>query len=141
VKVLDRNAVVRGAVVGLVCFVPLSALRVVADRNVDDFDASGWAPVFALALFAVYLLAGFVAGRLAADAPLSNGIVGAISAFVLWIPVRIVIWALRDSGVGLVTGSDPVFTPARLLGQVVFAAFFGALGGFIARRRRSTATT
>ena len=37
--------------VGLLLFVPLSAIRVVIDQNVADFDHSGWAPLFAIALF------------------------------------------------------------------------------------------
>ena len=133
--VVDLHAVARGAAFGLLLFVPLSALRVVIDQNVADFDHSGWAPVFAVALFVVYVLAGLVAARAAVDAPLSNGIVAAVGAFLLWIPIRILIWAIRDNGDGLFSGSAPVFTPARILGQIVFAAAFGAFGGWIASRR------
>lgn len=134
-NVIDRHAVTRGAAIGLLLFVPISALRLLIDRNVSDFDHSGWAPLFAVALFAVYGIAGFIAARIAVDAPYSNGIVGAIGAFVLWIPIRILIWSVRDSGQGLFSGSTPVFTPARILGQVVFAAALGAIGGVIAARR------
>jgi hypothetical protein len=133
--VIDRHAVARGAAFGLLLFVPLSAIRVVIDQNVDHFDRSGWAPIFAIALFAVYVVAGFVSARGAPDAPYSNGIVGAIGAFILWIPIRILIWAVRDNGQGLFSGSEPVFTAAGLLGQLVFAAAFGAFGGWIAARR------
>ena len=133
--VLDRHAIARGAAFGLLLFVPLSAIRVVIDQNVSDFDHSGWAPVFAIALFVVYVVAGLVAARAAPDAPLSNGIVAAVGAFLLWIPIRILIWAIRDASQGLFSGTDPVFTPARILGQIVFAAAFGAFGGWIASRR------
>jgi hypothetical protein len=135
VNVIDRHAITRGAAIGLLLFVPISALRVLIDRNVSDFDHSGWAPLFAIAIFAVYGIAGFIAARIAVDAPYSNGIVGAIGAFVLWIPIRILIWAVRDSDQGLFSGHTPVFTPARILGQVVFAAALGAIGGVIASRR------
>jgi hypothetical protein len=133
--VIDRHAVARGAAFGLLLFVPLSAIRVVIDQNVDDFDHSGWAAVFAVALFAVYVIAGFVAARAAVDAPLSNGIVAAVGAFLLWIPIRILIWAIRDNGQGLFSGGTPVFTPANILGQLVVAAAFGACGGWVASRR------
>jgi len=133
--VLDGHAIARGAAFGLLLFVPLSALRVLIDQNVVDFDHTGWAPVFAVALFAVYIAAGLVAARAAPDAPLSNGIVAAIGAFLLWIPIRILIWAIRDASQGLFGGPDPVFTPARILGQIVFAAAFGAVGGWLAARR------
>ena len=134
-NVIDRHAITRGAAIGLLLFVPISALRVLIDRNVSDFDHTGWAPLFAIAIFAVYGIAGFIAARIAVDAPYSNGIVGAIGAFVLWIPIRLLIWAVRDSDQGLFTGNAPVFTPARILGQLVFAAALGAIGGVIASRR------
>jgi hypothetical protein len=133
--VLDGHAIARGAAFGLLLFVPLSAIRVAIDQNVADFDHSGWAPVFAIALFVVYVVAGAVAARAAVDAPLSNGIVAAVGAFLLWIPIRILIWAIRDASQGLFSGTDPVFTPARILGQVVFAAAFGAFGGWLMSRR------
>ena len=71
----------------------------------------------------------------APEAPLSNAMLGAIGAFVLWIPVRILIWAIRDTSQGLFSGADPVFTPAGILGQLVFAAALGAFGGWLAQRR------
>ncbi len=140
-KVIDRHAVARGAAIGLLLFVPISALRVLVDRSVEDFDHSGWAPLFALAIFAVYAIAGFVAARIATDAPYSNGIVAAIGALVLWLPIRTVIWAIRDSSQSLFGGTDPVFTPGRILGQVVFAAALGAIGGVVASRRSTRRTS
>ena len=137
-NVIDRHAVTRGATIGLLLFVPISALRVLIDHNVSDFEHSGWAPLFAIAIFAVYGIAGFSAARIAVDAPYSNGIVAAIGAFLLWIPIRILIWVVRDSDQHLLSGTAPVFTPARILGQVVFAAALGAIGGVIAARRRGS---
>jgi hypothetical protein len=133
--VLDGHAIAHGAAIGLLLFVPLSAVRVLIDQNVATFDHSGWAPVFAVALFVVYVVAGLVAARAAPDAPLSNAIVAAVGAFLLWIPIRMLIWAIRDASQGLFSGTDPVFTPARILGQIVFAAAFGAVGGWLAARR------
>ena len=140
-RVIDPHAVARGAAIGLLLFVPISALRVLIDRSVEDFDHSGWAPLFALAIFAVYAIAGFVAARIATDAPYSNGIVAAIGALALCLPIRTVIWAIRDSSQSLFGGTDPVFTPGRILGQVVFAAALGALGGVVAARRLARRAT
>ncbi len=137
--VIDRSAVARGAAVGLLMFVPLSAVRVAIDRNVEDFDHSGWAPAFALALFAVYVVSGFVAARMAPDAPYSNGTVGAIGAFVGWIPIRILIWAVRDSDQALLSGRTPALTVGGIFGQLMFAAFFGVIGGYVASRRSRSA--
>ena len=65
--------------------------------------------------------------------------VAAISAFVLWIPIRILIWAIRDTSKGLFSGTDPVFTPGRILGQIVFAAALRRLRRLdrVAPRRRA----
>ncbi len=134
-NVIDRHAVTRGAAVGLVLFVVISALRVLVDRNVTDFDDSGWAPLFLVALFGAYVVAGFVGARLAGTAPWSNGMVAAIIAFAGWIPIRIAIWLVRDNGAGLFTGPDKVFTAPGILGNLVFAALFGLMGGFVASRR------
>ena len=139
-NVIDRAAVARGAAIGLFLFVPISALRVLIDRNVENFDDSGWAPLFALAIFAVYVVTGFMAGRIANEAPYSNGIVAAIGALLLWLPIRALIWAIRDSEQQLFGGTDPVFTPGRILGQIVFAAALGAIGGVVGARRSARAT-
>jgi hypothetical protein len=136
-NVLNRHAIVRGALIGLMLFVPLTAARVLIDRSVNDFDHSGWAPTFALALFCVYFVAAFVAGRLAPEAPLSNAMLGAIGALVLWIPIRIVIWAIRDNGQALVSGTEPALGIGQVLVQVVIAAFLGLGAGWIVARRNN----
>lgn len=139
-KVLDGGAVAHGAAIGLMLFVPVTALRAVVDHNVNDFRHSAWAPVFAVALLVIYAAAGYVAARNAPEAPLSNAMAAGIGAFLLWIPIRIVIWAIRDASQGLVSGTDPVFTAGGVLGQLVFAAAFGAIGGWLAARRLRAGT-
>jgi len=131
VNVIDRHAITRGAAIGLLLYVPISAIPALLFGSINEFDHSSWAPVVALAIFLVYGIAGFVAARIAVDAPYSNGIVAAIATFILWIPILILIRLVRESGEGLLSG----LTPARILGQVVFAAALGAIGGVIASRR------
>jgi hypothetical protein len=135
VNVIDRAAVSRGASIGLLLFVPLSAARVIVDHNVTDFEHSGWAPTFAIALIAVYFVAGFVSARADDDAPYSNGMVAALGAFGLWIPIRILIWLVRDTSQGLFTGTTPVFSVPAVFTQLVLAAALGAAGGWVASRR------
>jgi hypothetical protein len=53
---------------------------------------------------------------------------------VLWIPVRIAIWLVRDQHKGLFTGHSPALRPGQLFGQVVIAAGFGMLGGYLGAR-------
>jgi hypothetical protein len=135
VATFDARAVARGAVAGLLVIVPLTALRALVDHEVEHFDSSGWVPLFAIALFAAYVIAGLVAGRRAPDSPLSNGLLAGVGALVLWIPLRVIIWAARGEAQGLFTGPDPVFTAGQLFGSVLFAAVFGLVGGLIGARQ------
>jgi hypothetical protein len=131
---IDLRAVARGALAGLLLIVPLSALRAILDRDVHDFDSSGWVPLFALALFAAYVVAGAVAGRRTEDAPMSNGLLAGIGAVLLWLPLRVLIWIVRSESDGLFSGSDPVFTFGQIFGSMLFAAVFGLIGGILGAR-------
>ncbi|MGZ8752626.1 MAG: hypothetical protein ACXW1S_06555 [Acidimicrobiia bacterium] len=128
------RAVLRGALLGLVVIVPVAVLYALLDRAVDDFENSGWAPLFALAIVVAYVVAGIGAGRIALDAPLSNGALAGLGALALWLPLRVLIWAMRDATNELFTGTEPVFSASRLLGQAALAAGLGALGAFFAAR-------
>lgn len=141
-QTFDARAVARGALAGLLLIVPLTALRALLDHEIHDFDTSGWVPLFAIALFGAYVVAGIVAGRQTPEAPLTNGLVAGIGAFVLWLPLRVIIWIARGESQGLFTGTDPVFTATQLFGQLLFAAVFGLVGGIIgARMTRTDAVT
>jgi hypothetical protein len=137
---VDARAVGRGALAGVLLIIPLTALRAILDREIEDFDGSAWVPLFALALFAAYVIAGVVAGRRTPDAPLSNGLLAGVGAFVLWVPLRVLIWIMRSESQGLFTGADPVFTVGQLFGQILFAAVFGLIGGIIGARMVRTTT-
>jgi hypothetical protein len=142
VSPFDFRAAARGALAGLLLIIPLTALRAVVDHQVHDFDNSGWVPLFAIALFVAYIVAGVVAGRKTPDAPLTNGLAAGVGAFLLWLPLRVLIWAVRSESQGLFSGSDPVFTAGQILGQLVFAGLFGLIGGVIgARQTRSASVT
>ena len=81
-----------------------------------------------------YTLGGWQAGRMAPDAVLTNGALAGVGAFVLWIPVRIVIWVVRDENRGLFSGHSPALRPGQIFGHLVIAAALGMLGGFSDRR-------
>jgi hypothetical protein len=126
--------VLRGACYGLAVIVPVTVLRVILDREVHDFDDSGWIyPLFVLILVA-YGLAGWVAGRSRPDAPLTHGALAGLGAFVLWIPIRLVIWAVREVGRALFSGDDAALSPGQVFGQLVIAAAIGMLGAVVAAR-------
>lgn len=136
---IDWRVVVRGACYGLAVIIPVTVLRAVLDSEVHEFDDSGWIyPLFVLILVA-YGFAGWVAGRARPDAPLTHGALAGLGAFVLWIPIRVVIWAVREDGRGLFGGDDAALNPGQVFAQLVIAAGIGMLGAVIAARisRRS----
>jgi hypothetical protein len=131
---IDWHAVFRGATAGLFFLVLASILEAILDRNIDSFNDSGWIyPLFVLILFG-YMLAGFGAGRLVPESPLSNGLLAGLGAFVLWIPVRIVIWIVRDENRALFTGHSPALRPGQIFGHLLIAAALGMFGGFLGAR-------
>ncbi len=131
---IDWRVVLRGALYGLAVIVPVTVLRAVLDREVHDFDDSGWIyPLFVLILVA-YGSAGWVAGRWRPDAPLTHGALAGLGAFILWIPIRIVIWSVREDGRALFSGDDAALSPGQVFTQVVIASAIGMLGAFVAAR-------
>jgi hypothetical protein len=133
-SLIDWRAIFRGATAGLFFLVLVSVIEAILDRNIDSFNDSGWIyPLFLMILFG-YTLGGFGAGRLVPEAPLSNGMLAGIGAFVLWIPVRIVIWLLRDEHRALFTGSSPALRPGQIFGHLLIAAALGMFGGFLGAR-------
>lgn len=131
---IDWRACARGALVGLAVIVPTTIVRVVLDRELDDFDDSGWVyPLFVLILVA-YLAAGWVAGRARPDTPLTHGTIAGVGVFVAWLPVRVVIWAVREDERELFSGRDAALRPGQIFGHLVIAATLGMLGAAAAAR-------
>jgi hypothetical protein len=132
--IVDWRAVGRGALLGLLVLVATSVVEALLDRNIDTFRDSGWIyPLFVAILFG-YALGGWQAGRLVPDAALTNGLLAGIGAFALWIPVRIVIWLVRDENRGLFSGHSAALRPGQILGHLVIAAALGTLGGWLGAR-------
>src|SRR5262249_55990472 len=91
--------------------------------------------VRALLVARAFVPAGAYAARLARAAPLTNGALAGLGAFLVWLPLRLLIWATRSGDQGLVSGHDPVFRPGQLFGFLVISTALGMLGGFLASRR------
>jgi hypothetical protein len=131
---IDWRVVLRGSLIGLAVIVPVTVLRAVLDREIADFDDSGWIyPLFVLILVG-YAAAGWVAGRSRPDAPLAHGALAGLGVLVLWIPIRVVIWAAREDGRGLFSGDRAVLAPGQLFGAIVIAAALAMLGALLAAR-------
>jgi hypothetical protein len=134
VAIVHWRAVFGGALVGLIVLVATSVVEAILDRNIDTFRDSGWIyPLFVALLFG-YALGGWQAGRLVPSAALTNGLLAGVGAFVLWVPVRIGIWLVRDEHRGLFSGHSPALRPGQIFGHLVIAAALGMLGGFIGAR-------
>ena len=132
---LDWGAIGRGAIVGLCLLAVTSVVDAILDHNVVDYPNSGWRPVLFVVILASYFVAGWTAGRLGPEGALSNGALGGLGAVVLWIPLRLAIWVVRDTGAGLFHGSRAALNPGQLFGALVISAGFGMLGGWVAARR------
>ena len=147
-SVLDWRAIVVGALVGVGLLVAVSVVQAILDNNVDDFDDTGWIYPLFVGVLIGYAVGGFAAGRAAPAGALTNGTLAGVGAFVLWIPVRILIWVARDEDKGLFTGHSPVLRPGQIFGHLVIAAALGMLGGWLGARavartkgsRRTTAS-
>lgn len=139
VDAIDWPVILRGATAGLSVIVPVTVVRAILDRDVTDFNNSGWVyPLFIL-LLAAYVLAGFVAGRGAPRAPLTHGALAGLGSVALWIPIRIVIWVVREQGRGLVSGDRAALPPGQLFGALVISVGLGMLGGIVGARARRRA--
>ena len=137
----DWRVVARGALLGFAVIVPVTTLEAVLRHEIRRFDTSGWIyPLFALVLMG-YGTAGWIAGRARPDTPLMHGTLAGLSAFALWVPTRILIWAIREDGRGLFSGDHAALRPEQLYGAIVIAASIGMLGawlgGWVARRHEA----
>jgi hypothetical protein len=94
--VVEWPAVARGALLGLALIIPTTIVGAVLDRSIDNFEDSGWRFLLALLVMAAFVPAGAYAARLARNAPLTNGALAGLGAFLVWVPVRVIIWLTRD---------------------------------------------
>jgi hypothetical protein len=133
------RAVFAGALAGLCVVVGASVADAILDHNIDTYQDSGWRYLLFVVILFGYALAGWQAGRMVPDAFLTNGALAGVGAFVLWIPVRIAIWFVRDDQRGLFDGHRAALRPGQLFGQLVIASALGMLGGFIGARAAARA--
>jgi hypothetical protein len=136
---LDWGAILRGALAGLGVVVAVAILHAILVHKVTDFDDSGWEyPLFVLVLVG-YGLAGWV-GQWSAvqrgpgDTPLTIGALSGLGVLVCWLPIRVLIWLVRDESRGLFTGDDAALRPGQVFGHIVIAVGLGMLGAFLASR-------
>ena len=133
---VDGRAVLRGAAVGLALVVPVTILRVVVERHTTDFSTSAWVYPLSLLILLAYGLAGAAAGRAARVSPAVQGALAGMGAVVVWVPVRVLIWAVREGDRSLVTGDRAALPPGQVCGALALAAVVGGAGARVATRGR-----
>jgi hypothetical protein len=126
VTVVDRDAVVKGAVLAILICLPLA---IVAAVLTEPGDGSNWAPVLLLGTAAGLVAGGFVAARATSAGPYSNGALAALGAYVVIQGAAIVVRLIKG---------DDVHVAADVFNAVV-AYGAGILGALVASRRASPA--
>jgi drug/metabolite transporter (DMT)-like permease len=132
--VVDRGAVARGALAGGAILGVVAVAILVTQDHVAHFTTSGWANLFKVFLLAAYFVAGWVAGKRAVDSPMTNGLLAGGGAMVLYIPLRIVIWLVRDEGKPLISGHDPALPLGSVVLGIMVGAVIGLFGAILAAR-------
>jgi hypothetical protein len=130
---LDPRAIGRGALVGLAVIAPVSLADVVVSA-VDGFDEGAWVFLLFALILAAFFLAGFQAARAAEEAPYTHGALGALGAFALWLPLRVVTRAVIGERILGRAGDGAFDVVLALLTVALLAMSFGILGGLVASR-------
>lgn len=139
-KILSWPSITRGALAGLAIVVVAAIARAVLNHQMDDFKKSIWVYLLFVLVLVGYFVAGYVAGRARPDTPLANGALAGLGAVVLWIPIRVVIWAVREDGHALLKGNQAILRPGQIFGALVISTALGMVGALIAARRSRTTT-
>ncbi|MBJ7260662.1 MAG: hypothetical protein JHD17_01845 [Acidimicrobiia bacterium] len=139
-KILSWPSITRGALAGLAIVVVAAIARAVLNNQMDDFKKSIWVYLLFVVVLVGYFVAGYVAGRARPDTPLANGALAGLGAVVLWIPIRVVIWAVREDGHALLKGNQAILRPGQIFGALVISTALGMVGALIAARRSRTTT-
>jgi hypothetical protein len=134
VQTIDWPWVWRGAVAGTVLVAMVSAIGLLLDRNVDNFDASAWVPILAVALLVAFVAAGFIGAR-GSRVPVSTGTLAGLGAYLVWLVLRVIIYLARESSdKDLFGGHHPVFTVWSLVAWFIIAMVLGMIGARIGAR-------
>jgi hypothetical protein len=130
---LDPPALARGALIGLAVIAPVSLADIVLSA-VDGLDEGAWVfGLFAIILGA-FFLAGYQAARAAHAAPYTHGALGALGAFALWLPLRVVTRAVVGERLLGRAGDGAFDVLLAVLTVALLAMSFGILGGLVASR-------
>ena len=133
-RALEGRAVARGAAVGLAVIVPVTIARAIVERHVNDVSTSAWIYPLSILVLVAYAAAGLVAARSAQHAPVLQGAAAGLAVVVAWLPIRVVVWAVRENGRGLVSGDRAALPPADVLGALALGLVVGMLGAVVGVR-------
>ncbi len=120
--VLDRRAILHGALACLVVAAPAVILLAVLDES-DEGQESNWVLAVLVVIVAAYFWGGARAGRLAHRAPFLNGAIATLSVFVAVQGVALIVSAVDGDGVN---GLALAFNALLAASIGVVGAWFGA---------------
>lgn len=124
-ELVHPRAVAVGAAVALAIGVPAALLAQVLEQAGTVDAGSSWLLVLFVAILVGMGIGGFVAGRRRLDAPLANGAVAAVAAYLLVQTIGAI--RLLASGDDVTWAAIPFFA--------LLAAAAGVTGGLVADRR------
>jgi hypothetical protein len=131
--VLELRAIFRGALFGVAVIAPVSLVDAILS-SVDGLDEHASVLLLFAVILGAFFLAGYQAARAAHEAPYTHGALGALGAFGLWLPVRIVTRAVIGERLLGRPGDGAFEIAVALLTVALLAMSFGILGGLIAAR-------
>lgn len=119
-KRLDWLTIRTSAIAGLMVVIPCAVLSEVL---IGDDGAVGWSILFSILTLVGFMIAGFGAGRLRDDTPMSHG---AAAAFVCWAVVQLFGVARRlIAGEPINVASYPLIAAIAVVCGIVGALFAG----------------
>ena len=121
---LDRHAVLTGAAVDLVIFLPLVVGVAILKHNDVATQESWFWVASVVALFVAPTAGGAIAGRQRPDAPLTHGAAAATTAFVVFLVFRLI-----DGGV-----RHQLPNPFQMALFLILTAGMGVVGAYLSYR-------
>jgi putative membrane protein (TIGR04086 family) len=126
---IDRRAILGGAIACLLLTGPAAIILAVVDRA-DDGEESNWVLAVLILIVAGFLLGGARAGRSARQAPFLNGAAATLVVFVVVQGIAAIANAIDGDGVNVVA----------VVFNALLAASIGTVGAWFGIRRTSRST-
>ena len=130
---IDRRALTRGALYGLVVIAPVSIGVEVLDA-VDVLSRGAVVFVPALAILGAFFLAGFQAARAARGSPYTHGALAGLASFTAWLTLRMATHLVLGERLLGKEGDTAITVVLTVTTVALLSMSGGILGGLLASR-------